>query len=130
MGYRGDWATHNIEHAVSAVYDIPHAGGLAILFPNWMEHNLNVHTERFKQMAVRVLGVDPTGKSDEQVGQEGIDRLRKFWTALGAPTRLADYDIDDSQLDVMVEKAMANGPFGNFKTLHAEDVHTILRQSL
>lgn len=62
-------------------------------------------------MAVRVLGVDPTGKSDEQVGQEGIDRLRKFWTALGAPTRLADYDIDDSQLDVMVEKAMANGSF-------------------
>lgn len=34
MGARGDWATHNIEHAVSAVYDIPHAGGLAILFPN------------------------------------------------------------------------------------------------
>ena len=39
MGYRGgDWATHNLEHAVSAVYDIPHGGGLAILFPNWMKH--------------------------------------------------------------------------------------------
>ena len=33
MGYRGDWATHNLEHAVSAVYDIPHGGGLAILIP-------------------------------------------------------------------------------------------------
>lgn len=42
MGYRGDWASHNIEHAVSAVYDIPHAGGLAILFPNWMKHNLKL----------------------------------------------------------------------------------------
>ena len=40
MGYSGDWATHDIEHAVSAVYDIPHGGGLAILFPNWMKHNL------------------------------------------------------------------------------------------
>ena len=39
MGYRGDWATHNLEHAVSAVYDIPHGGGLAILFPHWMQHN-------------------------------------------------------------------------------------------
>ena len=39
MGYNGDWATHDIEHAVSAVYDIPHGGGLAILFPNWMKHN-------------------------------------------------------------------------------------------
>ena len=34
MGMAGDWGTHNIEHAVSAVYDIPHGGGLAILFPN------------------------------------------------------------------------------------------------
>lgn len=33
MGYRGDWATHNIEHAVSAVYDIPHAGGLGNSLP-------------------------------------------------------------------------------------------------
>ena len=42
MGNRGgDWATHNIEHAVSAVYDIPHGGGLAILFPNWMKHVLS-----------------------------------------------------------------------------------------
>ena len=41
MGFEGDWATHNIEHAVSAVYDIPHGGGLAILFPNWMKHNLS-----------------------------------------------------------------------------------------
>lgn len=96
MGYRGDWATHNIEHAVSAVYDIPHAGGLAIIIPR-MEHNLNVHTGTI-QARPSVFSVSTTGKSDEQVGQEGIDRLRKFWTALGAPTRLADYDIDDSQL--------------------------------
>ncbi len=47
MGSRGDWATHNIEHAVSAVYDIPHGGGLAILFPNWMRHNVHVNPERF-----------------------------------------------------------------------------------
>ena len=32
-GFSGDWATHNLEHAVSAVYDIPHGGGLAILIP-------------------------------------------------------------------------------------------------
>ena len=38
MGYRGDWATHNIEHAVSAVYDIPHGGGLAILIPKLDEY--------------------------------------------------------------------------------------------
>lgn len=47
MGVRGDWATHNLEHAVSAVYDIPHGGGLAILFPNWMKHTLDADVERF-----------------------------------------------------------------------------------
>lgn len=130
MGYQGDWATHNIEHAVSAVYDIPHGGGLAILFPNWMKHNLRVKPERFKQLAIRVFGVDPTGKTAEEAGLEGIEKLRQFWNSIGAPSRLADYDIDDSQLEVMADKAMINGEFGRFKKLKHEDVLAIYRASL
>lgn len=130
MGYQGDWATHNIEHAVSAVYDIPHGGGLAILFPNWMKHNLQVKPERFKQLAVRVFGVDPTGKTAEEAGLEGIEKLRQFWNSIGAPSRLSDYDIDDSQLEVMADKAMINGEFGRFKKLNHEDVLAIYRASL
>ncbi|MCP3740663.1 iron-containing alcohol dehydrogenase [Rossellomorea sp. BNER] len=130
MGYRGDWASHNIEHAVSAVYDIPHAGGLAILFPNWMKHNLKVNPSRFAQLAKRVFNVNPEGKSEEEIGLEGIEKLREFWSSLGAPVTLKDYNIDDSQLDVIAEKAMANGEFGNFKPLNKEDVLAILRASL
>lgn len=130
MGYRGDWATHNIEHAVSAVYDIPHGGGLAILFPNWMKHNLKVKPERFKKLAVRVFGVNPEGKTDEEVGLEGIDKLRDFWNSIGAPSCLADYDIDDSQIEVMADKAMVYGEFGNFTKLNKEDVMAIYRASL
>ncbi|AYA77657.1 NADH-dependent alcohol dehydrogenase [Bacillus sp. Y1] len=130
MGYRGDWATHNIEHAVSAVYDIPHGGGLAILFPNWMKHNLKVKPERFKKLAVRVFGVNAEGKTDEEVGLEGIDKLREFWNSIGAPSRLADYEIDDSQIEVMADKAMVYGEFGNFTKLNKEDVMAIYRASL
>jgi alcohol dehydrogenase len=130
MGYRGDWASHNIEHAVSAVYDIPHAGGLAILFPNWMKHNLKVNPARFAQMAERVFDVDPTGKTEEETALEGISKLREFWSSIGAPSSLADYDIDDSKLDIMADKAMANGEFGNFNKLNKEDVLAILRASL
>jgi len=130
MGHRGDWATHNIEHAVSAVYDIPHAGGLAILFPNWMKHTLDQNVERFKQIATRVFQVEEEGKSDREVALEGIEKLREFWTSLGAPTRLADYDIDDSKLELMADRAMANGEFGKFKVLNKEDVLAILRASL
>ncbi|WP_057912173.1 iron-containing alcohol dehydrogenase [Peribacillus muralis] len=130
VGYFGDWATHNIEHAVSAVYDIPHAGGLAILFPNWMKHVLHENVSRFKQVAVRVFDVDPEGKTDEEAALEGIERLRAFWSSLGAPTKLSDYDIDDSQLEVMADKAMSRGDFGRFKILNREDVLAILRASL
>ena len=130
MGYRGDWATHNLEHAVSAVYDIPHGGGLAILFPHWMRHNLAVKPERFKQLAVRVFGVNPEGKTAEEAGLEGIQKLREFWSSIEAPTRLADYDIDDIKLELMADRAMANGEFGNFKKLNREDTLAIYRASL
>jgi alcohol dehydrogenase len=130
MGFRGDWATHNIEHAVSAVYDIPHGGGLAILFPNWMKHNLKHDPARFAKMAVRVFGVDPSGKTDEETAIEGIEKLREFWTSIGAPSRLADYGIDESKVELMADKAMANGEFGGYVTLNREDVLAILRASL
>src|SRR5690606_11220495 len=130
MGFRGDWATHNLEHAVSAVYDIPHGGGLAILFPNWMKHVITKNPSRFKQLAVRVFGVDPIGKTDLEAGLEGIERLRAFWNSIGAPSRLADYGIDDSQIDVLVDRAMRRGAFGVFTTLNAEDVEAIYRASL
>ncbi|WP_416729367.1 iron-containing alcohol dehydrogenase [Fictibacillus sp. JL2B1089] len=130
MGVRGDWGSHNIEHAVSAVYDIPHAGGLAILFPNWMRHNVDTNVARFKQLAVRVFNVETEGKSDKEVALEGIDRLSAFWTSLGAPNALKDYDIDDSKLDLIADKAMARGEFGNFKKQNKEDVLKILRMSL
>ncbi|MDO3409051.1 iron-containing alcohol dehydrogenase [Saccharibacillus sp. CPCC 101409] len=130
MGLAGDWATHNIEHAVSAVYDIPHGGGLAILFPNWMKHSLNTDPERFKKLAVNVFGVDPAGKSAEEAGLEGIEALRNFWNSIGAPSTLADYEIDGSRIEEMADKAMKFGPFGNFNKLQRDDVVAIYKASL
>lgn len=130
MGLTGDWATHNIEHAVSAVHDIPHGGGLAILFPSWMEHVLDEGPAKFRRFAVNVFGIDPAGKSDREIGLEGIQALRAFCSSIGAPARLADYGIDDSTVETMADKAMAGGPFGNFKKLDREDVLAIYRRSL
>nr|WP_106780578.1 iron-containing alcohol dehydrogenase [Lysinibacillus timonensis] len=130
LGSQGDWATHGIEHAVSAVYDIPHGGGLAILFPNWMRHNVHVNPERFARLATRVFGVNAEEKTVEEVAFEGINRLSEFWISIGAPSRLADYEIDDSQMDTLVEKALLRGPLGKFKELEANDVRKILEMSL
>ncbi|MEB1807222.1 MAG: iron-containing alcohol dehydrogenase [Bacillaceae bacterium] len=130
MGARGDWATHNIEHAVSAVYDIPHGGGLAILFPHWIKYAMSENLDRHVKLATRVFGVDPDGKTDEQIALEGVEKLSAFWTSIGAPVRLADYDIDDSRVEEMAEIAALFGDFGNFKKLNKEDTAKILTAAL
>ncbi|MCA0120091.1 MULTISPECIES: iron-containing alcohol dehydrogenase [Bacillus] len=133
MGYFGDWASHTIEHAVSAVYDIPHAGGLAILFPNWMRHTLDHNVERFKNLMLNMFDIETEGKSDRDIALEGINKLSAFWTSLGAPSRLADYDIGEDQLDKIADiaaKEMEYGGFGNFMKLGRDDILAILKASL
>ena len=130
VGAAGDWASHGIEHAVSAVHDIPHAGGLAILFPNWMKHTMHESIERYVQFAIRVWNVNPIGKSDEEVALEGIECVRAFWNSLGAPSTLADYGIDETTIAAIADKAMIRGEFGNFKKLNRDDVIAILQASL
>ena len=112
------------------MHDIPHGGGLAILFPNWMKHVLHENVDRFKQFAIRVFHVQTEGKTDVDIALEGIEALRQFWTSIGAPDRLADYKIGEEQIDVMAEKAMAYGEFGQFKKLNKQDVVAIYQASL
>ena len=61
--------------------------------------------------------MNPEGKSAEEAGLEGIQKLREFWNSIGAPSRLADYEIDDSKLETMADRAMANGEFGKFANI-------------
>ncbi|MBM7543129.1 iron-containing alcohol dehydrogenase [Amphibacillus cookii] len=131
MGYQGDWATHNLEHAVSAVHDIPHGGGLAILFPNWMTHVLDENVGRFKQFAIRVFDIDPVNQSDREIALAGIKALRDFWNTIDAPSRLADYNINEETIEEMADKTViANPTFGRFKPLTREDSIAIYKASL
>ncbi len=130
MGVENDWATHMIEHEVSAVYDIPHGAGLAILFPNWMSYVYQERIDRFVQYAVRVWGIDPAGKTDDEVARAGIAATREFFNQIGAPSRLADFQIGDESLKRMAQECVLFGPVGNFKKLHEADVEEILRMSL
>lgn len=130
MGVTTDWATHSIEHAVSAIYDIPHGGGLSIIFPNWMKYVYKENVDRFKQYAVRVWNVDPAGKSDDEIALEGIEKTRAFFNRIGAPATLSDYNIGEENLSVMAEKATPYGPIGQFKKLDQNDVYAILKMSL
>jgi alcohol dehydrogenase YqhD (iron-dependent ADH family) len=125
-----DWASHAIEHEVSAIYDIPHGAGLAIIFPNWMNYVVDSGIAKFVQYATRVWQVDPTGNTDREVALEGIRRTRKFFTAIGAPTTLGFYRIDPADIPTMARKAVAFGPIGGFRELRQADVEQILQASL
>ncbi|GGI11981.1 iron-containing alcohol dehydrogenase [Gottfriedia solisilvae] len=130
MGVQGDWATHNIEHAVSAVSDIPHGGGLAIIFPHWMEYVMSENVDRFGQFAERVFGIEQGTKSKEEWALEGIKALRSFWNSIGAPSKLSEYGITEDQLEEMSAKTVKYGPFGYFKKLDQEDALKILKAAL
>ncbi|MGM7703223.1 iron-containing alcohol dehydrogenase [Pseudalkalibacillus sp. Hm43] len=126
----GDWATHRIEHAISAIYDIPHGGGLAILFPNWLEHVLEEDPSRVKQLAVNVFSIEDAGKTDLEVAKEGAKALRDFWNSIGAPSRLANYDINDQEFDAIIEKTFIKPGVGTYKEMNPESVRDILNRSL
>ncbi|SIS80129.1 iron-containing alcohol dehydrogenase [Alicyclobacillus vulcanalis] len=130
MGIAGDWACHAMEHEVSAVYDIPHGGGLAILFPNWMDYVKSTDPSRFASLAKNVFLVDGTGKSDEELADIAIEKVRAFYREIGAPQRLADYGIGDEQLERMASQAVRFGEIGRFRKLGKDDVLNILRASL
>jgi len=130
MGIEGDWACHAIEHEISAIYDIPHGGGLAIVFPNWMDHVVDVNPNRFATLATRVFDVPEEGKSVRELALIAIVKVREFFHSIGAPTRLADYQIGPESLERMAEQSVRFGQIGKFKKLNREDVLTILEHSL
>jgi alcohol dehydrogenase YqhD (iron-dependent ADH family) len=129
QGKMTDWASHGIEHEVSAIYDIPHGAGLAIIFPNWMNYVMEAGIAKFVQYATRVWQVEPNGKTDREVALQGIHRTRDFFNSLGAPSSLNDYHIKPEDIPVMAQRAVAFGPIGGFRELQQADVEQILWSS-
>ena len=125
----GDWATHMIEHEVSALYDLTHGVGLAIITPHWMQHVLSEdNVALFARYARNVWKVEAA--SDWEAAKAGIEKTRGFFTSLGIPGKLEQVGIDGSRLEEMAEKAVRFGPLGDLKKLEKEDVLAILQASL
>jgi alcohol dehydrogenase YqhD (iron-dependent ADH family) len=130
MGKAQDWGTHAIEHEVSAIYDIAHGTGLAIISPAWMRHVLREGAGIFKQYAERIWGVDTRDLSDEEAAIEGINRTKAFFKEIGAPVSLTEIGINDENFDLLAKKTLRFGPVGGYKKLYEEDVKEILKMCL
>ena len=120
-----DWASHMIEHELSAIYDIAHGEGLAIIFPAWMKYVYKNNIERFAQFGQRIWGVDFHPYDLEGMAREGIKRFEDFLKRIGLKTRLSEISISDDRFKEMAKKCTENGPVGNFVKLGKEDVLNI-----
>jgi len=127
-GRVGDWASHDIEHELSGIYDVAHGAGLAVVVPSWMKFAMHRDVARFAQWAVRVWNVEMDFFHPETTAREGIRRLEAFFHSLGLGTRLADLGIGADRLDEMAAKGTDGNQrtVGNFIQLDQPAVRQVL----
>lgn len=129
MGHMVQWSVHPIEHQLSAVYDVTHGEGLAILTPHWMRRVLDEESVgQFEELAVHIWKVKPSGDRF-RTAQEGIACLERFFESLGLKSRLSQLGIDESHFEEMAAKAAAQVK-GAYRELTKEDIIQIYRDSL
>ncbi len=101
-GHVEDWASHFMEHELSALYGVTHGAGLAVVFPAWLTVVSRTNPHKAVQLAERVLDVCPDGLTEHEIIAEGIARLRRFWSSLGLPTNLHELGIEQPDIDALV----------------------------
>jgi hypothetical protein len=119
-----------MEHELSAIYDVAHGAGLAVLTPGWMRYVYKDNINMFVQFAVNVMGVEGSYRNPEAIVLEGIERLSGFFATLGLPLTLSGLGIGEERLEEMAKKATgaAKGnerPLGGLKKLYWQDVLAI-----
>ena len=126
-GRVGDWATHMIEHELSALYDVTHGAGLAVVFPAWMQFTYRHDLKRFVQFAVRVWGVEEDFGEPERTALEGIARLKAYWKSIGLPVTLGELGVPTDRLEEMAKRAVSYGPVGHFITINKREALEVLK---
>lgn len=131
-GREQDWSCHRIGSAISAHYDAPHGGVLAVLFPHWMRYQLDHDKDRFARFAVKVMGVKKDAGDAHELAHEGINRLAGFFHSLGLKDKLSDYGMKEDDLLMIARDAPYSheGTVGNFRPLNQDDVLAIYRLAL
>jgi len=126
VGRKQDWASHQLEHELSALYDVAHGAGLAVMFPAWMKFVHENDLDRFVQFATRVWGVENSGDK-KAIALKGIEALEKFFTSIGLPVNFEQLGAKKEDIDQLVKVLAINtgGKFGGFVTLNMDDARKI-----
>ena len=138
IGRSGDWSCHFIEHELSGEYDVTHGAGLAVITPAWMKYVWKEKPDIFIKWAVRVMGVDPAEKSEDQIIGEAIALLEDFFHKLGLPTTLSQMpeikeEVTEEALWRMARRVRitnSDGTVGGLKHLDTEDIVRIFKLAM
>lgn len=130
-GKRKAWSCHPMEHELSAVYDITHGLGLAILTPRWMEYCLDeTNVDKYVQYGVNVFGIDST-MDKMAIAKESIRLTSEFlFDKLGLQRTFTEVGIKPEDFELMAKKACRYGDIKGFKTLTVDDVINIYKMCL
>ena len=121
-GMTGDWATHQLEHELSGMFDVTHGAGLAAIWPSWARYVLKVNVSRFVRFAVNVMDVPNDFTDPEGTALRGIEAMERFYHSIGMPINIHELigrEITDEEIKEMVRKCSREGtlPQGTFKVL-------------
>ena len=134
VGRTQDWASHQIEHELSAQYDCAHGAGLAVTVPAVMSYNTKHDIMRFAQLATRVWGVQMDFNNPESTAKKGIEALKIFLKAIGMPLSFAELGAKEEDIEKMAHTACygdgGDGTVGGFVSLTEADVINIYRSML
>jgi len=129
VGRVQDWASHQIEHELSAFYDCAHGAGLAVVMPAWMEYVMGHDVMRFARFAVEIFGCEMDFANPERTAREGIARFKEFLRSIDMPVTFAEVGGKAEDIPAMVEhrKEKPNGfPFGGFVKIGPKEMADIL----
>ena len=126
VGRDQDWSSHQLEHELSAFYDVAHGAGLAVMFPAWMKFVMHHNVMRFAQFAVRVWGCEMDYQQPENTAVEGIARFEHFLISIGMPVRFAGLDAKAEDIPTLVKTlGLEKRTLGGFVKLTEKDVTEI-----
>ena len=133
-GLEKDFATHRLEHELSALFGVTHGAGLAAIWPSWARYMLPRHTSRFVQFAVNVMGVENDFTSPEQTAEKGIRAMERFYKEIGMPTTIKELlgrDVTDEKIELMADKCSRGNTItvGTLERLGREEMVKIYKMA-
>lgn len=117
---RGEMSSHRIEHALSAVYDVPHGAGLSVLMPAWADFVASEGQAIFERLGRVVLGLPESASA-----HDAIAALRDFFASLGAPVSLRELNIGREDIPMLAQITSRLGPCGTLRSLGLEEIRQI-----